>query len=346
MAYKERPPGDEVEKVKENKGALRRVLVVRVCALGDLVLTIPWLRALRKKFSVQHLHILCRGEHGEFLKSLEIVERAFPDEGSGWHVLYGGECEPELSRLRPNPVEYDAVFLFSWSPQSPLAGSLKGILREKVWILPARPPEGYKDHAATLPFSCLGMEWTMEEIRELSYLERANIPEDETLKTTNRILTLHPGSGSPRKNFPPKRFARLMEDILHEIPEVHFTIIKGPADVEVVSELTRFIRVPHTVATVSSLLELVRILIQTWAFVGNDSGVTHLASFLGIPVVAIFGPSDQLIWSPLGRRTKVVVAETSCSPCHLISQVSCTGPCKRFPPLRMILSALKECLGE
>jgi ADP-heptose:LPS heptosyltransferase len=50
-------------------------------------------------------------------------------------------------------------------------------------------------------------------------------------------------------------------------------------------------------------------------FIGNDSGISHLAAALGIPTVAIFGPTDPKVWSPKGRNIAVVRQEIPCSPC-------------------------------
>jgi ADP-heptose:LPS heptosyltransferase len=49
--------------------------------------------------------------------------------------------------------------------------------------------------------------------------------------------------------------------------------------------------------------------------VGNDSGITHMAAALGVPTVAIFGPSDPRVWSPRGKRVTVVRSKIACSPC-------------------------------
>jgi ADP-heptose:LPS heptosyltransferase len=55
-----------------------------------------------------------------------------------------------------------------------------------------------------------------------------------------------------------------------------------------------------------SLRELAQYLRQCRAFVGNDSGITHLAAYLGCPTVALFGPTDPRMWGPLGRRSRII----------------------------------------
>jgi ADP-heptose:LPS heptosyltransferase len=50
-------------------------------------------------------------------------------------------------------------------------------------------------------------------------------------------------------------------------------------------------------------------------FIGNDSGISHMAAALGLPTMVIFGPTDQNVWSPRGDKTFVVRRGVSCSPC-------------------------------
>jgi len=52
-------------------------------------------------------------------------------------------------------------------------------------------------------------------------------------------------------------------------------------------------------------------------YIGNDSGLTHLAAATGCPTIALFGASDPAVWRPLGDHVRVIVSEVSCGPCHL-----------------------------
>ncbi len=326
--------------------SLERILVRRICGLGDLVLTIPWLRALRDHFSSKEVHILCHGEQGELLEGLGIVEKAFPDEGSKWHLLYGEDWRSHLSHLRPDPRNYDGVISFSSSSRDPIAASLREILGNRIWILPGRPPADFTQHASAFPFSLMGMRWSMERIKELAKLDTPRSPLFEELAGEGELLTLHPGSGSSRKNYPPRRFARVMEDCSKVVPGGPWRILEGPADGEAVSQILRLARAPFQVIKPLNLLELAHVLSRSLVFLGNDSGVTHLASCLGKRTIAIFGPSNHLVWHPLGARTKVLLAPERCEPCHLSPRASCSGPCKRFPSHRVVLSALTDLLSH
>ncbi|OGP69349.1 MAG: hypothetical protein A2170_01520 [Deltaproteobacteria bacterium RBG_13_53_10] len=64
-----------------------------------------------------------------------------------------------------------------------------------------------------------------------------------------------------------------------------------------------------------SLLELASVIDGSRLFVGNDSGITHMAAALGVSTVAIFGPSDPKVWSPRGKKVVLVRRKIACSPC-------------------------------
>jgi ADP-heptose:LPS heptosyltransferase len=117
------------------------------------------------------------------------------------------------------------------------------------------------------------------------------------------FLALHPGSGAPRKNWPPERFAALAERLSDKRP---FLVVEGPADRAACEAVLRIGR-----ARLASGLRpriLGAVLARAGLFVGNDSGVSHLAAAYAAPVLALFGPTDPAVWSPLGARVKVLCA--------------------------------------
>jgi ADP-heptose:LPS heptosyltransferase len=105
-------------------------------------------------------------------------------------------------------------------------------------------------------------------------LSRPELPDFWHPVTTEVVV--HSGSGSRKKNWP--YFDELMKRVRGSRP------------------------MPQSL----SLIELARYLSRCRAFVGNDSGITHLAAYVGCPTVALFGPTDPRIWGPIGRRARVI----------------------------------------
>jgi ADP-heptose:LPS heptosyltransferase len=116
------------------------------------------------------------------------------------------------------------------------------------------------------------------------------------------FLAVHPGSGSPAKNWPAGRFAELVR----VLGETRWLVVRGPGDDAASEPLERSPGV-H-VARDLPLRVLSALLARAGAYVGNDSGVSHLAATSGAPTVALFGPTDPALWRPLGPRVTVVRA--------------------------------------
>jgi ADP-heptose:LPS heptosyltransferase len=121
------------------------------------------------------------------------------------------------------------------------------------------------------------------------------------------VLAIQPGSGSPAKNWPLAKFVALAGEAAGRLG-LKPVFMLGEAEERIRDGLAADRRFP--VAAGMSALELAERLSACAAYVGNDSGVTHLAVALGLPVVALFGPTDPRIWGPggpNGRRTVRVI---------------------------------------
>jgi ADP-heptose:LPS heptosyltransferase len=109
------------------------------------------------------------------------------------------------------------------------------------------------------------------------------------------FAVLHPFSGSARKNWPLERFQELAERLQRRMPVFW---CRGPED-----ELPGAVYIPD-------LYDLACWLGRARVFIGNDSGPTHLAAAAGTPVIALFGPSDPVVWAPRGRHVRVIARES------------------------------------
>jgi ADP-heptose:LPS heptosyltransferase len=118
----------------------------------------------------------------------------------------------------------------------------------------------------------------------------------------DQLVAVHAGSGSPTKCWSPDSFARVVDGLQRNGTQV--VLIEGPADREATQSIASQIGIALPRLRDETLLNVVGVLSQCDAFLGNDSGLTHVATALGIPTIAVFGPTDPAIWG--SRRNNLV----------------------------------------
>ncbi len=321
------------------------ILLIRPGALGDAVLTLPLLVALRK---LQAQKVVVVGQPASWrMLPPSLSWLSVEDAGSTeWAGLYSSEVKMG-ERARGLVREADRAMVFLRSGLDECRGRLeKAGLQNVFGVPPPRmderaPSFSSKDarlgrqqifDADLLP--CHAARQLMAAVRHVcvdevdySELERSSLRLDNFFELGGEcdsedaetdpsgvgdqagIVVLHPGSGGKKKCWMVERFLGLARRIVRESDLVP-TILWGPADDGVRQEFhaglvgeERYPSVEH-----KPLAEVARLLGRAKAFVGNDSGVTHLAA-RRCPTVALFGPTDPAVWRPLGPRVKVIAAE-------------------------------------
>ncbi|HEY4717319.1 MAG TPA: glycosyltransferase family 9 protein [bacterium] len=126
----------------------------------------------------------------------------------------------------------------------------------------------------------------------------------------NGTAVIHPGSGNRLKNWALDRYLSLAKRLRNSGRTVLF--ITGPAEAGMVS---RIMESGHRVVDGAPLSEVVNILTKAEFFIGNDSGLAHIAGFLGVNTLALFGPTTPRVWKPSGGRVHILYRPPHCSPC-------------------------------
>jgi len=273
-----------------------RLLAMHPGALGDLVLTFPVLRGLRNEWGA--LDLLCAGNLGALAAHLGVADQFFPLESARFAGIY----QPRISDARLSAFfrEYDAVLLFSRS-EMPERAILSAAGPRVHRILP-RPPAGRRVHVT---------EFIRKQMEEIGPFPQAVVPPVNRPGRIYGPILLHPGSGSPRKNWPPEKFVEARARLRDRGFSTRFLL--GPAESsfkEALNDWREEIVVPEDLAALSDRLQ------SAGGWIGNDSGASHLAAFLGVPTAAVFGPSDPVRWRPAGPRVAVVAPrDEKCAPC-------------------------------
>jgi ADP-heptose:LPS heptosyltransferase len=133
------------------------------------------------------------------------------------------------------------------------------------------------------------------------------------------ILGVAPGSGAKEKNWPVEGFKKIIEWWQRERGRV--IVFTGPVEGE--SGLAERFGAEALQVRGGQLGRLAALMARCSLYVGNDSGVTHLAAALGVETLAIFGPTNPIEWRPRGRKVSLLSLRVACSPCDPGSMKLC-----------------------
>lgn len=284
----------------------KRLLIFHQGALGDLVTLFPVIIHLRSHY--QAIDLICKNQIGRLAHHLELVDNAYPVESAIFFSLFSDGPVPERLAFLSY---YDTILLFSYSTE--LHQRVGSLATASVHLIPPRPAPGRRRHVT---------DHYTEHLKEASIClpaadrrARPAYPDWRRSVFKPRRVLIHPGSGSRLKNWPVENFLSLGEQLATAGFETTFLL--GPADDHLAVAQFPCVGRPPDLVTLAESLK------NAGGFIGNDSGVSHLAAFLGLPTVTLFGPSDPLRWAPRGRATVVVQSAEGCDPCFENNSRSC-----------------------
>jgi heptosyltransferase-2 len=278
----------------------KRALLVRAGALGDVLLLRRVVYALRRAgHSVALLAprrtggvLVDPGESGvESLIDLEAPEAAslFDD---------GATVAPALRAALSG-----FALAVAYSRSEPLFTQLRALIPAVRVVDPTPPSDVHAARWYCEPMAALGIDAAIEPPPLLPTDEERAHAAAWRRQLPARFLAVHPGSGAAAKNWPAERFAAVVRALSAESP---WLLVSGPADDAAAATLARQ---PGAVrAHALPPRTLGALLAGAGLFVGNDSGVTHLAAAFGAPTLALFGPTAPAQWAPLGVNARVVSA--------------------------------------
>jgi ADP-heptose:LPS heptosyltransferase len=284
------------------RAASRRVLVIFPGALGDLMLAAPALDAIARRHRECVVELMARAELARFAAGrMRGVARGHSIDRREVSALFSAD-PAALASAREFFGPFERIYSFFAADDDGFREQLARCAGGRVTIHPFRPDvpghvaDAYLrsiDEAAIATAEPL-VEAAADDIAAASSaLARAGVD-------ASAVLLMFPGSGSAAKNWPRERFAALAESVARGGLAPVFVL--GPAE----AAMRRYFATRGSaelaeleLGTLAALARIAR------AFVGNDSGVSHLAAAAGTPGVVLFGPTDPARWTPRGRVTIV-----------------------------------------
>lgn len=269
------------------------ILVARGGALGDFILTLPVLAALRTHFPGGRLEMLGNPAYGALAVEARLADEVHALESRRFTPLFttDGLAPDDLKQWL---ASFDYVVSYLYDPEGIFSSNIRRDCPGQFIAGPHRPDEGLAVHATTqllAPLKLIGITGADPQPRL-----RVGKPEKV------RRVALHPGSGSPRKNWPEDKWAGFIGSL-----KVEILLIGGEAEGDRCARLAANLPPAQVqIAQSLSLVELARRMQRCSAFVGHDSGITHLAAALDLPGVVLWGESSLATWRPQSERLKIL----------------------------------------
>ncbi|GAB4389849.1 MAG: lipopolysaccharide heptosyltransferase I [Thermodesulfovibrionales bacterium] len=332
--------------MKPGSGEIRKVLVVKPSALGDIVHSLPFLAALRRRFKDALIHWVVALPFAGLLEGHPMVDRLWVVNKDLWK---------RLSRSGETVREIRALLSGLRKERFDLAVDLQGLLRSGVMTGASRAPvrvgfsearegsrlfythrvKGGRDVHAVDRYlkvaAFLGCDTT-----EVSF-PLPSAPEAREIfpELPPRYAVIAPGAGKAANRWPEERFGELAARL--SIPSV---VISGRSDAALAGRVAAASGGKAlSLAGRTGIRELIAVIKGAGYFISNDTGPMHIAAALGVPVFAIFGPANPVRTGPYGEGHTVFREELECSPCYA------RKPCKEdLRCLRAI--TVERVLGE
>lgn len=308
--------------------SVKRVLVIRLRSIGDTVLSTPSLFALKRFLPHASVDILLEDWVAPVLDGYEHIDNVVtvPRKGTAARARVA-------ARLRGN--RYDVVYNLHGGTTATLLTRATGakhrvgysdyqIARFHNHLSPASASlwEREKTHSVEQQLGLLG--WTGVPVSDrpptqLAVVDITATKIAERLKTVGLesapFAVVHPAAAFDTKQWAAQNFAEVITELTaRQIPTIAIT---GPGETALVDQLRQMSASSIVSFPNLSLPEVTALLSRARLFIGNDSGIAHMAAAVETPSVVIFGSSNRAHWGPWSTKpAEMVFEELDCQPCH------------------------------
>ncbi len=307
----------------------RRGVILQPGAIGDCILTLPLAELMKETVCSGGVDIIGHTEYLGVLPGRSCVDAVKSLDSISLHRLFAGEGDFEVADGDPLIMAfagYSWIASFLGEPDSHFEKNLIFTVNcsnsAEVITLEMKPADGHNIHVSDFyrkqfveQNQLLSQEHnsaiSMPLIRptQADIYRGKEILAENGIKPTVKPVVIHPGSGGAHKCWHLDNFLAVARMLEEEGTDSVFLL--GPAEMERFSESTiSYIRELGKLLTDLPLSDVLAILSCSRAFLGNDSGITHLASAVGVRTVAVFGPTDPTIYRPIGSAVTILQNNT------------------------------------
>ncbi len=323
-----------------------RLLVRAPNWIGDVVLSLPAVRDLRRNFSDARLEVLARGWVADLYRAVPEIDAIRESRGHRADVeTIRGAFDAAV--LLPNSV---GSALAVWRAGSPerwgYATDGRGLLLTRSARVPASVRGRSQVYYYRAMLAGLGLDVSGAPDASLACPAEWSAWGAARLGDDGPWLGLNPGAAfGTAKRWLPERFAAVAE-LVSRRTGTKVAIVGGPAERPLAEAIAGAMRAPvRVLCGETTLPELVGVLSHLRLLVTNDSGPMHVAAALGIPLLAVFGSTDWRETAPVGARARLLREPVECAPC-LLRECPIDHRCMRRVTVDRVADAALEMMTE
>jgi heptosyltransferase-3 len=338
---------------------VRKVLVVRLRSIGDTVLTTPSLFALRRLLPEARIDVLLEDWVAPVLEGFEAVDDIITLKPRS--VSSRGRVAREIRGRR-----YDVVYNLHGGTTATLLTRASGA-KHRVGYASYQYARLH-NHRAPSPLLLWGREKTHSVEQQLALLGWTGVPVTDRPPTHlavtkeaaasiaeelrraglegKRLAVIHPAAAFATKQWATDKFARVAEHI--STCGLAVVVITRSEESAIAKALKEASAAAVVTMTHLSLPQVTALAARSRLFVGNDSGIAHMAAAVGLPSVVIFGSSNTTHWQPWATApAELVIEEMECQPCHGYFCEKFQQPeCIERVPVTRVIAAIERVLRD
>jgi heptosyltransferase-2 len=296
---------------------MNRILVIRGGAIGDFILTLPALKALREAHPDSHIeilgykHIATIAENRFYAQAVRSIEYG---PLSGFFAADSG-LSAELAGYF---ASFDLIISYLYDPDRIFESNLRRCGVENIVRGPAKIIEK-NDHASrqlARPVEELGI--SVVDLAEKIFIAEENrqFAQKFLASTSQPLIAIHPGSGSKEKNWPLEKWIELvsakgclsMGEPGRLGKRLSFVVVSGEADRTRIAQLEHAWRDRDVRFAKNLPLPDLAAVLERSIFIGHDSGISHLAAAAGAKCILLFGPTNPSVWAPRNENVQILAA--------------------------------------
>ncbi len=313
-----------------DRGKVNNILLLRLDRLGDMVHSMPAIKAVERSFPQANVFVLVNAYTADFLKgqltrgNVLVFPAGFWRQVSFLKKLRAMRFDLAVDLSSDYPLR-PAFLVYLTAASSRLGYEVSGrgiFFNIRATLAGEKIPTRVRvlELVRTIGVETSDVDVTLNVTNQVA-LEVEKLLFERGIKNQDKLIVVAAGGYYPSQLWGVDNYALLILKIL-KLYDVKIALIAGKANAEISARIFALIKedpgIAGRVLKIDNLAldRLVALILRSSLFIGDNSGPLHIASTLGVPTVSTMGPTEPEIWSPLGQKNIVLRKPVSCSPCN------------------------------